>query len=70
MLNKYTGNVWLHMYSNSMFIIIITIVFIIITFSIKYCIGPKNRPRDFDDLHVLRVTESEKVIFGMSSICL
>ena len=30
-------------------IIIIIIIIIVITFSIKYCIGPKNRPRDFDE---------------------
>ena len=42
------------------------------TFSIKYCIAlvQKINQEILVDLHVLKVTESKKVIFGMSSVCL
>ena len=44
---------------------------LLFTFSIKYCIGPKKTKIEIlMDLHVLRVTESKKVIFDMSSVCL
>ena len=40
------------------------------TFSIKYCIGSKNKPRDFDGSPHFEGFRVQKVIFGMSSVCL
>ena len=50
------------------------IIFDIFTFStirsIKYCIGPKNRLRDFDGSPRFEgYCEQKEVIFGMSSVC-